>query len=153
MLAAQPSSPPTKVTRIEAVEETATAFLHITNLSRPFTVPELKTVLSKYGTFDEFWIDNIKSHAYVHYSTTEEARLAKEALNGLHWPSDHSKALRVDFVSDMKADISSIKNDGDNPMIEDKKGKTLDELFFKTRAEPPLYYLPALIDDTNRPSS
>ena len=37
--------------------------------------------------------------------------------------------------------------------IEGEAGKTLDELFFRTRAEPQLYYLPALIDDTNKPSN
>lgn len=146
-------SQPTKTARI-ASEQPATAFLHITNLSRPFTIPDLKDVLSKHGTFDDFWIDNIKSHAYIHYSTTEQATTARDALNGLHWPSDNSRALKVDFVPDMKADISSVNNDGDGggAVVEDKKGKTLDELFFKTRAEPQLYYLPALIDDTNRPN-
>ena len=147
-------SPPAKAAKVVS-DQPATAFLHITNLSRPFTVPGLKDVLSKHGTFDDFWIDNIKSHAYVHYSTTEQATTAKDALNGLHWPSDNSKALSVDFVPDMKADISSINNsgDGESAAVENKTSKTLDDLFFKTRAEPQLYYLPSLIDDTNKPNS
>lgn len=42
-------------------------FLHVKNLVRPFTLNQLKDLLSKHGTLaeDGFWIDKIKSHCYV----------------------------------------------------------------------------------------
>lgn len=41
--------------------------VHITGLTRPFTLPQLKELLGRTGTLqtDGFWIDSIKSHCYV----------------------------------------------------------------------------------------
>jgi len=41
--------------------------LHVKNLVRPFTLNQLKELLSKHGALaeDGFWIDKIKSHCYV----------------------------------------------------------------------------------------
>ncbi|KAG7462160.1 hypothetical protein MATL_G00199470 [Megalops atlanticus] len=52
-----------------------TNIVHICHLVRPFTLAQLKELLSRTGTLLEegFWIDKIKSHCYVTYSTTEEA--------------------------------------------------------------------------------
>lgn len=48
-------------------DESVTPHLHVRNLTRPFTMGQLKELLSKYGpTVDNrFWIDNVKSHCYV----------------------------------------------------------------------------------------
>lgn len=47
--------------------------LYITNLVRPFTVQQLKTLLARTGKLceDGFWIDKIKSKCYVKYETEE----------------------------------------------------------------------------------
>lgn len=41
--------------------------LHVKNLVRPFTLNQLKELLSEHGALaeDGFWIDKIKSHCYV----------------------------------------------------------------------------------------
>lgn len=55
--AKQPSPPRGKVSNI----------VHLSNLVRPFTLGQLKELLSRTGTVleDGFWIDKIKSHCYV----------------------------------------------------------------------------------------
>lgn len=39
--------------------------LYIANLVRPLTIPQIKAMLSEFGTIEFFWIDAIRSHAYV----------------------------------------------------------------------------------------
>lgn len=39
--------------------------VYVTNLVRPFMLPQLKELLSEHGELDYFWIDSIKSHCYV----------------------------------------------------------------------------------------
>lgn len=47
--------------------------LYITNLVRPFTLPQLKNLLQRTGRITEngFWIDRIKSKCFVQYETEE----------------------------------------------------------------------------------
>lgn len=47
--------------------------LYITNLVRPFTLPQLKNLLQRTGRIVEngFWIDRIKSKCFVQYETEE----------------------------------------------------------------------------------
>lgn len=47
--------------------------LYISNLVRPFTLPQLKNLLQRTGRIVEngFWIDRIKSKCFVHYETEE----------------------------------------------------------------------------------
>ncbi|XP_051553576.1 apoptotic chromatin condensation inducer in the nucleus-like isoform X1 [Myxocyprinus asiaticus] len=73
--------------------------IHICNLVRPFTLGQLKELLNRTGTLVEegFWIDKIKSHCYVTYSSKEEAVATREALHGVKWPASNPKVLRVDF--------------------------------------------------------
>uniref|UniRef100_A0A672RZC1 Apoptotic chromatin condensation inducer in the nucleus-like n=1 Tax=Sinocyclocheilus grahami TaxID=75366 RepID=A0A672RZC1_SINGR len=73
--------------------------IHVCNLVRPFTLGQLKELLNRTGTLMEegFWIDKIKSHCYVTYSTIEEAVATREALHGVKWPTSNPKVLRVDF--------------------------------------------------------
>ncbi len=44
--------------------------VHVMRLTRPFTLPQLKSMLGKFGEMkdDEFWIDEIKSQCYVKVS-------------------------------------------------------------------------------------
>ncbi|KAI0983710.1 hypothetical protein GJ496_006287 [Pomphorhynchus laevis] len=44
-----------------------------------------------------FWIDQIKSHCFVAYESTEAAVRARVRLHGLCWPSGSPKKLEVDF--------------------------------------------------------
>ncbi|KAK7910351.1 hypothetical protein WMY93_015035 [Mugilogobius chulae] len=93
----QPSPPRGKVSNI----------IHITNLVRPFTVGQLKELLNQTGSIveDGFWIDKIKSHCFVTYSTEEEAVNTRNALHGVKWPQSNPKVLSVDFSEQDELDF------------------------------------------------
>ncbi|KAJ8387616.1 hypothetical protein AAFF_G00151660, partial [Aldrovandia affinis] len=95
--ARQPSPPRGKITNI----------VHICNLVRPFTLGQLKELLNRTGTVVEeaFWIDKIKSHCYVTYSSTEEAVATRAALHGVKWPQSNPKFLSVDFCEQDELDF------------------------------------------------
>lgn len=76
--------------------------IHIRNLVRPFTLKQLKDLLSKTGTVVEsgFWIDKIKSKCYATYETVEQAAETRQALHGTQWPPSNRKNLIVDFADE-----------------------------------------------------
>ncbi|XP_027893113.1 apoptotic chromatin condensation inducer 1b [Xiphophorus couchianus] len=92
----QPSPPRGKVSNI----------IHVINLVRPFTLLQLKELLNRTGSVVEegFWIDKIKSHCYVTYTTTEEAVATRTALHGVKWPPSNPKVLGVDFCEQDELD-------------------------------------------------
>lgn len=113
--------PPTRVQPSSSFGPSNVVF--ITNLTRPFTVNQLKEMLSKYGTFKikpgakqepYFWIDAVKSHCYVAYETEAEAEKAIGALNNVTWPASNPKKLNVGYSS-MDEIMSVIENDGAAP--------------------------------------
>ncbi|CAF0853167.1 unnamed protein product [Adineta steineri] len=79
--------------------EPPSRILYIRGLTRPFTLPLLKELLSRFGTLvdGEFWLDKIKSQCFVTYTTLEEAQNAREGLDGCRWPSTNPKTLSVRF--------------------------------------------------------
>uniref|UniRef100_A0A8C8F1Y7 Apoptotic chromatin condensation inducer 1b n=1 Tax=Oncorhynchus tshawytscha TaxID=74940 RepID=A0A8C8F1Y7_ONCTS len=95
--AKQPSPPRGKVSNI----------VHVCNLVRPFTLGQLKELLNRTGSVveDGFWIDKIKSHCYVTYSSTEEAVATRAALHGVKWPQSNPKVLSVDFCEQNELDF------------------------------------------------
>lgn len=95
--ARQPSPPRGKISNI----------VHVTNLVRPFTLGQLKELLSQTGTMVEegFWIDKIKSHCFVTYATAEEAVATRTAIHGVKWPSSNPKVLSVDFCEQAELDF------------------------------------------------
>lgn len=111
--------------------------LHITHLTRPFTVSQLKELLQKYGPLksnphasskkDEstyFWLNPIKSICYVAYESESDAERARQALNNLTWPASNPKQLNVDY-SDMDELIHYMNNtSSDLPVSSSKSGKT-----------------------------
>eukprot|EP00116_Pleurobrachia_bachei_P004590 sb/3464852/ len=116
--------------------------LLIANLIRPFTVLQLKTMLSHCGKF----------------ATIEEAQRARESLHGSVWPSTSPKTLSVDFAEDERmyseTDGELIGDSIDIQVIEEQKRKKpkrekeaketkkLDDIFKKTAAIPSVYWLP-----------
>lgn len=75
-------------------------YIHIENLVRPYTISQLKAVISRTGHICDggFWINNIKSQCYVKLSTELEAGATREALHGLRWPAGSPKLLKIDFA-------------------------------------------------------
>lgn len=91
---------PTRDT-ISPAKNPVSSVLFVTGLVRPYTLPQLKKLLSANGTIDEekFWIDKIKSKCYVVFSTNEEAVKTREALHHLKWPQSSPKSLSVEFAT------------------------------------------------------
>lgn len=81
--------------------------VHLCNLVRPFTLGQLKELLSRTGTIvdEHFWIDKIKSHCYVTYATVEEAVSTRNSLHGVRWPQSNPKFLSVDYAEQDELDF------------------------------------------------
>jgi apoptotic chromatin condensation inducer in the nucleus len=83
--------------------------LHIRYLTRPFTLSQLKELLSKYGPLlanpnsstsekHYFWINSVKSHCFVAFENEEGAKAARDALDNSTWPQSNPKQLKVSFL-------------------------------------------------------
>lgn len=98
-----PSPPTSKPTNI----------LLIKNLVRPFTLNQIKELLSRTGTIVEngFWMDRIKSKCIVEYSNEDQAFETRQALHGISWPMSNPKKLHVEYATkeDMEAARESSK--------------------------------------------
>ncbi|KAJ8336532.1 hypothetical protein SKAU_G00377520 [Synaphobranchus kaupii] len=99
-----------------------TNIVHVCNLVRPFTLGQLKELLNRTGTVVEegFWIDKIKSHCYVTYSSTEEAVATRAALHGVKWPQSNPKFLSVDFCEQDELDFHRGLLTAERPGEEDR---------------------------------
>ncbi|RNA30992.1 apoptotic chromatin condensation inducer in the nucleus isoform X4 [Brachionus plicatilis] len=77
------------------IDEKLTNVLHVSNLTRPFTLNQLKDLLGQYGKINEqhFWISSVKSNCYVEYESKEDAKSAKKNLHNIKWPSSNPKNL------------------------------------------------------------
>eukprot|EP00118_Oscarella_pearsei_P017673 m.177173 g.177173 ORF g.177173 m.177173 type:complete len:551 (+) comp39157_c0_seq5:163-1815(+) len=73
--------------------------VHVTNLVRPFTVPQIKELLSNKAAIKDFWMDRIKSHCYVTYASEADAEASREYLDKLKWPGTSPKYLSVDYAT------------------------------------------------------
>ncbi|XP_067932423.1 apoptotic chromatin condensation inducer in the nucleus-like [Watersipora subatra] len=89
--------------KVSPPRNTLNATIHIQNLTRPFTIGQLKELLSKHGELsgDEgaFWIDKIKSHCYATFQDASSAEAARKTLHGSRWPPSNPKVLRVEYGS------------------------------------------------------
>ncbi|XP_026391355.1 apoptotic chromatin condensation inducer in the nucleus-like [Papaver somniferum] len=75
-----------------------TTSLRIDNFLRPFTLKAVQELLAKTGAVCNFWMDHIKTHCYVTYSSVKEATETRNALYNLQWPTNGGKLLVADFV-------------------------------------------------------
>ncbi|XP_069355618.1 apoptotic chromatin condensation inducer in the nucleus [Maniola hyperantus] len=92
------------------------SILYITNLVRPFTLPQLKNLLQRTGRIVDngFWIDRIKSKCYVKYETEDQAVETRHALHGVTWPVSNPKTLHVDFSTQEEFDKAKANEDTNN---------------------------------------
>ncbi|ERM94248.1 apoptotic chromatin condensation inducer in the nucleus isoform X1 [Amborella trichopoda] len=79
-------------------EKPATTSLRIDQFLRPFTLKAVQELLAKTGTVSKFWMDHIKTHCYVTYSSEDEAMATRNALYNLQWPSNGGRCLTAEFV-------------------------------------------------------
>ncbi|KAL5467488.1 hypothetical protein EMCRGX_G031717 [Ephydatia muelleri] len=75
--------------------------LHLENLTRPFTLMQLKELLTEDGPMvkDGFWTNKIKSHCIIVYETQDVAAATRKRLHGMKWPSTNPKLLVADFLT------------------------------------------------------
>ncbi|KAL1190316.1 hypothetical protein V5N11_016700 [Cardamine amara subsp. amara] len=72
--------------------------LRIDRFLRPFTLKAVQELLGKTGNVTSFWMDHIKTHCYVSYSSVEEAAATREAVYNLQWPANGGRFLIAEFV-------------------------------------------------------
>lgn len=88
----------------------ATTSLRVDRFLRPFTLKAVQELLGKTGTVVSFWMDHIKTHCYVTYSSVEEAVETRNAVYNLQWPANGGRLLMAEFV-----DPSEVKTRTDPP--------------------------------------
>ncbi|KAF2284088.1 hypothetical protein GH714_018905 [Hevea brasiliensis] len=79
--------------------------LRIDNFVRPFTLKAVQELLGKTGKVTSFWMDQIKTHCYVSYSSVEEAIETRNAVYNLQWPSNGGRLLAAEFVDPKEVKI------------------------------------------------
>ncbi|KAG5241758.1 apoptotic chromatin condensation inducer in the nucleus [Salix suchowensis] len=72
--------------------------LRIDRFLRPFTLKAVQELLGKTGSVTSFWMDHIKTHCYVTYSSVEEATETRNAVYNLQWPPNGGRLLVAEFV-------------------------------------------------------
>ncbi|CAH2208270.1 jg22347, partial [Pararge aegeria aegeria] len=118
---ARPPSPP---------RHKQSSILYITNLVRPFTLPQLKNLLQRTGRIVDngFWIDRIKSKCYVKYDIEDQAVETRHALHGVTWPVSNPKTLHVDFATEEDFDKAKANEESDNAKVSTIPGTVEDWL-------------------------
>ncbi|XP_004502454.1 uncharacterized protein [Cicer arietinum] len=77
---------------------TPTNSLRIDQFLRPFTLKAVQELLGKTGCVSSFWMDQIKTHCYVTYSSIEEATETRNAVYNLQWPPNGGRLLVAEYV-------------------------------------------------------
>ncbi|XP_066378997.1 uncharacterized protein [Miscanthus floridulus] len=79
-------------------EKPATTSLRIDRFVRPFTLKAVQELLGKTGTVQDFWMDHIKTHCYVTFSSVDEAVATRDTVYNLQWPPNNGNKLVAEFV-------------------------------------------------------
>ncbi|XP_028763608.1 apoptotic chromatin condensation inducer in the nucleus-like isoform X3 [Neltuma alba] len=79
-------------------ERSPTNSLRIDRFLRPFTLKAVHELLGKTGKVVSFWMDQIKTHCYVTYSSVDEAIETRNAVYNLQWPPNGGRQLLAEFV-------------------------------------------------------
>ncbi|EAW12623.1 SAP domain protein [Aspergillus clavatus NRRL 1] len=113
----RPPSPPADTTmgdvEVEPAVHVATPALYIDGLMRPLQPAALRNHLVSIATAPgsspdpdvvvDFYLDPIKTHSFVGFSSISAASRARSALHGNVWPNERNrKALFVDFIPETK---------------------------------------------------
>ncbi|RUO96439.1 hypothetical protein BC936DRAFT_142037 [Jimgerdemannia flammicorona] len=73
--------------------------IYIKNFVRPLTLGQVKRLVELHGEVERLWIDSIKTHCYVTYTTAAAAETARSAIHNIKFPPDTGRQLHVDFLS------------------------------------------------------
>ncbi|AQL05848.1 Putative SAP DNA-binding domain family protein isoform 1 [Zea mays] len=83
---------------VPPAEKPATTSLRIDRFVRPFTLKAVQELLGKTGSVQDFWMDHIKTHCYVTFSSVDEAMATRDAVYNLQWPPNNGNKLVAEFV-------------------------------------------------------
>lgn len=148
----------------EVEVEDRTRALHIANFVRPFTEIAAREMLKEYGTIEDMWMPMRKTHCYVLFENREDAYKAYLETYNVVWPR-HGNRLVPRFVSEAEAKqaIEDGRNQSSDTFMSTstscldscpvlttnpvqppaaKKTGTLEDFFFKTTTQPPIFYRP-----------
>ncbi|KAE8649157.1 apoptotic chromatin condensation inducer in the nucleus [Cucumis sativus] len=92
------SEDPSKERVVPPSPKPPTNSLRIDRFLRPFTLKAVQELLGKTGNVTSFWMDHIKTHCYVTYSSVEEALKTRDAVYNLQWPPNGGRLLIAEFV-------------------------------------------------------
>lgn len=132
----------------------STKIVHVTHLTRPFTLSEFKQVLSNFGEVEDLWLDSLKSQSFVSFVNCEAAATCVSELNGKQFPEQTGKLLVVEAVTvekmeNIKKEIEGMTSTAIGATLlntfsnsPESRNVPLEDLFKKTEAEPSIYYLP-----------
>jgi hypothetical protein len=112
----QRASPPRDITMQDAevtpALHAATSTLYIDGLMRPLQPTALRNHLASLAsapgtkeseTIVDFYLDSIKTHCFVSFSSLTAASRVRSAIHGTVWPNERNrKNLRADFIPDEK---------------------------------------------------
>ncbi|KAJ1412865.1 SAP domain [Sesbania bispinosa] len=100
--------------------------LRIDRFLRPFTLKAVQELLGKTGNVISFWMDQIKTHCYVTYSSIEEATETRNAVYNLQWPPNGGRLLVAEYVDPQEVkmkleapptQVASVSNDSTVPPV------------------------------------
>ncbi|CDH48797.1 hypothetical protein RO3G_06496 [Lichtheimia corymbifera JMRC:FSU:9682] len=98
--------PEAKEEQQQPKENTVTSSaIYIKGFVRPLIVRHVQELIGKYGTVRRFWMDAIKTHCYVIYESTEEAKAAFEGIDGIVFPRDTGKQVTVGGLTPEQAEV------------------------------------------------
>ncbi|CAN6219583.1 unnamed protein product [Urochloa humidicola] len=83
---------------VPPAQNPATTSLRIDRFVCPFTLKAVQELLGKTGPVSSFWMDHIKTHCYVTYSSVEEAVATRNVAYNLQWPPNNHNYLTAEFV-------------------------------------------------------
>ena len=92
--------------KVTPAQNPVSKIVYVRNLVRPFTLHQLKELLTKFGSIveEKFWIDKIKSRCYAVYECEEVAEKSRNHFHGLKWPTGNPKTLISDFANETELD-------------------------------------------------
>jgi len=138
---------PVRIKDVTTTHEPPSQILYIRGLTRPFSLMQLKGLLSRYGKLidGEFWLDKIKSQCFVTYNTLEQAQNAREALDGCRWPSTNPKTLSIRFARREEFEFSKTHDlppdqkstDSTDRVVEEKSASPVNGIEPKNQIDEP----------------
>ncbi|KAK3318650.1 hypothetical protein B0H66DRAFT_246336 [Apodospora peruviana] len=143
---------------LSPAEHPATTALYIKNFMRPLKAPMLREYLEDIATppgktpdpniIEEFFLDQIRTHAFVRFSSVSAAARVRVSLHGKVWPQESNrKELWVDFIPPDKVEEWSATENAEGPRgglsrwevryEEDQDGRIMAKLVNAAAAGPP----------------